>query len=242
MQVRPQRLDELDELFKNPEANIGALCGSVSDGLLVLDHDDPEKALALRGSSLYQFLMERAPVDKTRRGWHLWVKTPEPLASSKNDHFGVDVLAEGRYCVAPPSIVEHKAYGKDQLYLFTDRGKFPPLTLDAEQTRDLLELYGLKSLDDGKDGLGLSDAPTGRFDALAGNSQAFYGLGLSIWNRLKHPLPKGQRSEDEAGIVYRCVAIGWAFADVLELFNKHAGTGSKYREKVVEGYAEKYLG
>lgn len=235
LQSRPQGLEDLEDLFKDAEANIGAICGTVSEGLLVLDHDDPERATQLQKYSIYQHLLERAPVDKTRRGWHIWVKTNTPFASSKNNTFGVDVLSEGKYCVAPPSIVEHKAYGKEQLYLFTDRGKFPPLVLDNDMTKALAEVYGLQLLG------GTAEPSTGQFDAIAGNPEAFYGLGLSIWHRLKNPLDKGKRSEDEAGIVYRCVAIGWTFPEVFELFRRHAGAGSKFKEKLAQGYAEGYL-
>jgi len=250
---RPQREDELAALFPDSTLNVGVLGGVTSDNLLILDHDDLELSIQLRKSSIFNYLILAAPTVKTRRGFHIYVKTPVPVASSKCEEYGADILGEGKYAVAPPSRVIREHH-RDQLYLFTGEKTLPLPRLTPEQFSDLRDLYSLKTLEDrlerpqmGSDGLevgdSLSDAIAAQFRGIAAKFDGyFYGLGSNIWHRLKHPLPVGQRSEDEAGIVFRCVAIGWTFADVFELFRRYAGEGSKFREKQAQGYAEAYLG
>lgn len=236
-QERPQREDELPDLFGDDRLNVGVLGGSTSDGLLILDHDRPEDSIQLHKSSIYNYLIEQAPVVKTRRGFHIWVKTPIPVLSSKAEAYGIDVLGERKYAVAPPSRVLREHH-RDQLYLFTGKKILPILRLDNEQFAELRDLLSLKTaLDDTNHGGDLTDATGARLDAPG----AFYGLGMGVWNRLRSPESVGNRSEVEAGIVLRAVGIGWTFEDVYELFRRHAGPGSKFREKLAQGYGESYL-
>lgn len=235
-QSRPQREDELPELFKDSESNVGVIGGTVSDGLIILDHDNRELCTQLSKYSIYRFLLDNASIVETRRGFHAWAVSPVPVKSSKCSRFGVDVLAEGKYAVAPPSRIEREHH-RDQLYMFGRERWLPLLRLDQEQFRELSELYDIQTLGEPVDGNGSTDATAPRLEAPG----AFYGLGLGVLDRLKHPRPKGERSEIEGGIVYRAVGIGWTFPDVYELFRRHAADGSKFREKLVSGHAEAYL-
>lgn len=86
---------------ETPEANIGIATGSRSGGLVVADIDRPDKA-RLAGSSTLK--LPSSPLVKTRRGYHIYGLSADPLASQTLP-WG-ELLAEGRYVVAPPSITD----------------------------------------------------------------------------------------------------------------------------------------
>lgn len=84
-----------------PAANIGIVCGKVSDGLAVLDIDDVELAERLLKSGLpKEAMMCRTP----RGGLHIYLTESKSSSSSGPLVAGVaDMKAEGGYVVAPPS-------------------------------------------------------------------------------------------------------------------------------------------
>ena len=94
---------ELREWFSKDNVNIGAVCGSVSGNLAVLDFDNLE---------VFQRFFEKSPeeltndtlVVKTRRGYHVYLKTDKSISSFKIPELQLDVKGEGGYVVAPPSV------------------------------------------------------------------------------------------------------------------------------------------
>lgn len=109
-QARKPDHDEMVEWWgkywlNGSQANMGIVCGKVSDNLVVLDFDngrtfaDFVKAWeARRGLGIY----EETPVVATARGFHVYLRTAEATPSGKLD--GVDIQSEGKYVVAPPSV------------------------------------------------------------------------------------------------------------------------------------------
>jgi len=69
----------------------------------------------------------------------------------------------------------------------------------------------------------------------------FYGLGMRAMDALLHPREVGERSEAEYFAIYRGVAVGWNFSDIVALFENKAAKGTKYREKAAAGYGKKWL-
>lgn len=91
---------ELEQWFSNGENNIGILCGGISGNLCVLDVDKPE-LLSLR--PLAELAAKTITV-KTSRGLHLWVRSLVPARIIHRPSYGLDLISDGGYVLAPPSI------------------------------------------------------------------------------------------------------------------------------------------
>lgn len=88
---RPATEEEVKSWFdKYPDINIGIITGQAS-GLVVIDYDAKPKGLPTI-----------TPTVETGRGYHLYLSTEEEVASRKLPK--IDIQAEGKYVVAPPSI------------------------------------------------------------------------------------------------------------------------------------------
>ena len=102
-----------------PEANIGLATGAIS-GRLVLDID--VKNGKKGDESLRLLLQQNGELPKTRKsvtasgGWHYVFRMPAEsqwgriMRSNKGVREGIDLLANGSYFVAPPSVVDGKEY------------------------------------------------------------------------------------------------------------------------------------
>lgn len=230
---RPQKREELQSLFAR-ESNIGLICGSVSRNLAVIDVDSRERWGELDRIALFRRLKAISPVVRTRRGYHLYLFSPNPLATKSCPQWETDIRGENSYAVAPPSEVRQE-HGETVPYLFTE-GQFRPIyEPDPQEWRSLQEIFGLEQYEKAAEfeasGL-LGDTPSGGL---------FYGLGMRAMQALLHPQEVGKRSEAEYDVIYRAVAIGWSFSDIVALFENKAAKGTKYREKAAAGYGEKWL-
>ena len=96
-QSRIARKGEIERGFRGKAAALGIVCGRVSQ-LLVIDFDD-----VLRYQQFCRHLPQYSETYtvKTRRGFHLYFRTGEKVASHQFD--GGDIKAERSYVVAPPS-------------------------------------------------------------------------------------------------------------------------------------------
>ncbi len=83
------------ELFRN----VGIVCGKVSGNLVVLDFDAPETYDAFR--THFSNLIQTYTVATGGGGWHVYLKV-DALPPSLRAR-GVELCAEGRQVVAPPS-------------------------------------------------------------------------------------------------------------------------------------------
>jgi hypothetical protein len=97
-----------------PEANVGLVTGTVS-GRLVLDVDIKN---GKKGDESLRLLIEEyGELPETLKsvtasgGWHYVFRMPSgAVKSRKGVRDGLDLLADGSYFVAPPSIIAEKAY------------------------------------------------------------------------------------------------------------------------------------
>lgn len=81
-------------------ANIAAVCGTVSGGIVVVDADSSEAIAELKKRGL-----PRTCVVKTRRGFHYYFRTSKVVKSGKLTSIPeVDVKGEGSVVILPPSI------------------------------------------------------------------------------------------------------------------------------------------
>lgn len=99
-------------LEEHPDANIGAMTGSASYDLAVIDVDnhgvDGRKFMRAFERAEGK-LGETLTVRTGSGGTHLYYRVPSdvPLPrNSTNPRFGVDIRGEGGYVVAPPSVLE----------------------------------------------------------------------------------------------------------------------------------------
>lgn len=104
-----QSEDDLLRLFSCDATNIGIVCGSVSAKLVVRDFDDGDAfERRLREESEFRSIVQRCPLVRTRRGYHVYARFPFPIPTRR--------LADGEFrgngaqVVAPPSVVDGHTY------------------------------------------------------------------------------------------------------------------------------------
>lgn len=227
---KPETKRDIESLFRGRE-NVGLLGGSASRNLLVLDVDSRDKWAELDSISAFRWLKANEPVCRTRRGFHVYLKAPFPVAKSRAEKWNTDIIGERSYCVAPPSEVRHE-HGEAMLYLFADSGFRPVVEPRADVWATIEELFSIRPYEAAESVFPVSDN-TGTL--------VFYGFGRRAMEALLKPRPRGMRSEAELAIVRRAVSLGWSFGEVLELFDRFAAQGTKYHEKKQAGEAEKWL-
>ncbi len=91
---------EAREWFSNGDKNIAVVCGAVSGNLTVFDFDQVKAAK--KWAAKYRSLVSGAPIVKPSRGWHVWIRTDQPVPCSRGE--GFDIKGEGGYIIIPPSI------------------------------------------------------------------------------------------------------------------------------------------
>lgn len=86
---------------QHPDANIGVVTGRIS-GIVVVDIDGPEGEAALAEFGP----LPATPTARTGRGRHLYYSYPPDRTIRRHIRVrpGLDVLGDGGYVVAPPSI------------------------------------------------------------------------------------------------------------------------------------------
>jgi hypothetical protein len=91
--------------FSSFPYNIGIATGMMSGGIVVLDVDGEDGAIAIRQLQAEHEQLPATLTSRTSRGRHFWFRTDQPIPSSVS-RIGpkLDVRAEGAYCLAPPSI------------------------------------------------------------------------------------------------------------------------------------------
>jgi len=104
--TRPQSLDDVARLFHRHEGNIGALGGMHSDAVPDAGHIafidcDTADAYDMIGA-LIRSAYGPTLTAKTARGGHYWIRTDEPVRTSKYD--GGELRGRGSYVAAPPSL------------------------------------------------------------------------------------------------------------------------------------------
>ncbi len=106
-QKRLPETNEIDTWCKqhwSKEANIGIICGKVSGNFVVLDFDnDPSYQDFIKRCLSYDIdIVATTPVVKTRKGFHVYLRTKSLTKSLKLKD--LDIKSEGGYVVSPPSI------------------------------------------------------------------------------------------------------------------------------------------
>ena len=100
-QTRKPTDQEISAWF-NKRLNIGIVTGAVSDGLVVLDFDQPEVCNEFFGS--YGKLTARTLTVETAKGVHIYLRSYKPTPSFRIGKLKLDVKGESSYVVAPPSL------------------------------------------------------------------------------------------------------------------------------------------
>lgn len=85
---------------------IAIITGAISN-LVVLDFDDPD--LFQQFKTRFSDLAETRTI-QTRRGFHLYFSLPPHVRIASRKIPGIDLLSDGRYVVAPPSIIDGHTY------------------------------------------------------------------------------------------------------------------------------------
>jgi len=103
---------ETDEWFgEGKQVNLGIVCGLVSGGLVVQDFESHDDFAEFYENS-EELTDETFVVSTPHGGVHVYIQTPQPVRRTIRiceDH-PIDLLGEGGYVVAPPSVVDGKPY------------------------------------------------------------------------------------------------------------------------------------
>ena len=91
---------EATRWFSSGKYGIAMVCGGVSGNLLIFDFDQVKAAK--KWAAKYRSLVGGAPIVKPSRGWHLWIRTDQPVHCRRGD--GYDLKGERSYVLSPPSI------------------------------------------------------------------------------------------------------------------------------------------
>lgn len=97
---------EVSQWFNGNPSNIAVVCGRVSGNLVILDCDSQEKFAELAAIICQHMgiedIREFTRISKTSKGYHIWLRTKEPVKSQKFPQ--LDIKGEGGYIIAPPSV------------------------------------------------------------------------------------------------------------------------------------------
>lgn len=199
----PPDAKEINLLFGDGPRNIAVIAGTPSGNLLALDCDSPdvytETAARFAALGIDTWTVRREPNGSPHDGGGTFVlRTPEPVRSTKRD--SLDVLAEGRYFVAPPSA--HPGGGL--YYNETD----PPIF-------EIPDLAALAWLD-------LEPAPPRNGASYRWLPDLAYRILTADPETLRqYPT----RSEAEAALCASLARSGRAFEDALRLLRTYPGPG-----------------
>jgi DNA-binding MarR family transcriptional regulator len=100
-QQRKPTEQELHIWFEGAPKNIGIVCGNVSDRLVILDFDDNDSYRRFFPDTTK--IESETPVVRTNRGVHVWLRTNAPIQSFNVPELHLNVIAEGKFALAPPS-------------------------------------------------------------------------------------------------------------------------------------------
>jgi len=138
---------ELARWFGNGvKRGVAVVCGAVSGNFAVLDFDSDGVFAVFHDLVVEHDLQElvgRLPCAKTPNGFHLYLRTPEPLrtevlARDENGGVLVEIRGEGSYAIVPPSPAEVHPDQKPYKMVAGDLCAVPQLT--AEEVEDILSL------------------------------------------------------------------------------------------------------
>ena len=222
-QYRPMGPDEIRETFTSQDnLNVGIVGGIPSQNLLVIDCDNMSKFRRDIRPRLRDIIANTWVVISGSRKRHVYVQIPFPVKCGKRPAWGVDLKAQGGYVVAPRSIFGETG-GQYEFDMFTD---------------EILRL--------GPDELGALDfLKLEPFDPANREEQSLlpFGVTWKIWAIVKghyeaqgyakgkHTPTDRSRSAADFHAMTWLADNGWTCEQVAELFRKHAGAGTKFREK-----------
>jgi hypothetical protein len=103
---RPTQADVEYWFTQKQYPGLAIVTGAIS-GIFVLDFDDPR--LFHQFHTQYANLAETRTV-KTRRGYHLYFRLASGVRLKSRKIPGVDLLSDGRYVVAPPTVIGDHTY------------------------------------------------------------------------------------------------------------------------------------
>ena len=214
-QTTPQSDNDITELFPDDHRNVGVIGGEISNNLNVLDFDSRKRfSDIIDANPHFARIASRTPIVRTHRGVHVWLRTPEPVESTRISELDLDIKATGGYVVAPPSL-----HPSGQPYLFAEGFK-DIYTLDS---LDELGFLGLRRAENGTQRpqsrvIGLSRRA---FNIVRGN----YGETATI-----------NRSDLDASAVLEMVKNGWTFEQCFELYRRLAGQGTRFHQEGRNAY------
>ena len=207
LQYKPETLDYIENNFKK-EVNIGIIGGQISGNFFALDFDNRKIFDRLYSKyNSFQKIVENTPLVETRRGYHLYLRSNEPLKKHKIKEFDIDLQGHGAYVVAPPSL-----YETGQPYLFQDKFK-PIYTLNNLEELEFINLNYYK----------LDSYQNITVDKIiTPNHFTRFGLSVKLWDCLINNNYKihgyNSRSESEMAITLRLIALGWNSYEIEQLF------------------------
>jgi len=139
-QKRLPTREEIESWFNKDLYNIAIICGSVSQGLLVVDFDNYEyyKNWCLELPEEWKKILSWTWIARTGRGAHVYFRYKRALRTKPKLREGIDIKAEASYVVAPPSL-----HPSGVFYEFINGGPGTPVSIYELNDTELNELKRL---------------------------------------------------------------------------------------------------
>ncbi len=225
---KPNTEAQLIELFSTP-SNIAVVAGAISGDLAILDFDS--MAAFERHRRDLTPILNIAPVSRTGRGVHVWIRVPFTPRTSKPAP-DIDVKGQGGYIVAPNSL-----HPSGVQYEFWDPFTAPPLIDPAAIPFPILPWIPEQTREDRprqtrNEGEGVYiEAPKP------------YGIPAKLWACLRGDLAGyATRSEADQALIVWALNNRWTLDEIESLYFMHAAPGTKFREKAANpATARKYI-
>ncbi|PCN50263.1 DNA primase [Candidatus Geothermarchaeota archaeon ex4572_27] len=132
--------EEVREWLRHEPINVAVVCGAVSGNLAVLDFEGEEAFKwflgRVRGTKA-EYSVANTWIVRTGRGFHVYLRAPEPVRTKPRLRQGLDVKGEGGYVVAPPSL--HPS-GAEYVFVFNDPRRVGIARLEREEWEELLRI------------------------------------------------------------------------------------------------------
>ncbi len=234
---KPETKDYITNTFQD-DINIGIFGGIISQNAFFVDFDNKKTfEKKYKESKTLKDLINKTPFVESSRGYHLYLRYKEPIKTTANKSYGIDIKGQGGYIVAPPSL-----HPSGQRYLFQDGFKNIYEIQDLKEI-DFWNIETFNGLDESRREKKSKEIPIIKNDyTFIQNNQNTLGIGIDLFTYLttgkitidyqkRHKNCDFTRSGIEYNIVLKCISNGWNLSEIQELFKRFAYSGSKVKER-----------
>jgi hypothetical protein len=224
-QTRRPTKDDLQHWFGEQQYSGLAIVTGMISNLVVLDFDDPQ--LFHQFKTRFFDLTETRNV-KTRRGYHLYFQLAPGVCISSHKVPGIDLQSDGRYVVAPPSVIDGHEYKV--------RHGGQPRILNAKDAKRIKAFLDALATSTQERPVARANRPFEAIDRVscknASEPSPSFLISSDITNLYRHLAAKQGRNEALFKVSLRARDSGWDLQQTIaQLADVHATQPAKGKHK-----------